>query len=253
MAPTREGRKKIMMTGRQKMIAAMLDILYPPRCHACGDTVRAGAEIMLCRSCLSELTFIKSPLCPRCGKELDRVGHEDHFCTACLKLPPPFARARSFVHFKPPARTLLHRLKFHGDTGAAATLVKLIARRGEIRAKQEYDLIVPVPLHPSRLRKRGLNQALVLARLLFPAERLKITPAALVRLKNTIAQTDLDGAARRKNLRGAFAADPSIPLRGRRIILVDDVYTTGTTVTECAQTLKKAGAELVDIVTVARA
>ena len=234
------------------MIAAILDILYPPRCHGCGDAVPAGAEIMLCPTCLNEFTFIQSPLCPCCGKELDRGGHEDHFCAACLKQPPPFARARSYVHFKPPARTLLHRLKFHGDTGAAATLVKLIARRGEIRTKQEYDLIIPVPLHPCRLRRRGLNQSLVLARLLFPAERRKIAPAALVRLKNTIAQTGLDGAARRKNLRGAFATEPSISFRGRRILLVDDVYTTGTTVTECAQTLKKAGAELVDIVTVAR-
>ncbi len=243
----------MVMTGRKTMVKAILDILYPPRCHGCGDTVQSGAEIMLCGNCLKELTFIRSPLCPCCGKELGSSGNKDHFCASCLKQTPPFNSARSVVHFKPPARTLLHRLKFHGDTGAAETLVKIIAVGAEIKRNPDYDMIIPVPLHPARLRRRGLNQSLVLARLLFPAERRKIAPTALLRLKNTVAQTGLDGAARRKNLRGAFAAEPSISFTNSRVLLVDDVYTTGTTVRECAQILKKAGAELVDILTIARA
>ncbi len=240
------------MAGRKTFTKAILDLLYPPRCHACGDTVQAVAELMLCQACLAELTFIRSPLCPCCGKELALSGNEDHFCAACLKKTPDFDRARSFVHYKPPARTLLHRLKFNGDTGAAATLVKAIVPGDKMKSKREYDLIIPVPLHPSRLKSRGLNQSLILARLLFPEELEKIVPTALVRLKNTLAQTGLDGAARRKNLKGAFATDPSVEARNKKIVLVDDVYTTGTTVTECARTLKRAGAAVVDIVTIAR-
>lgn len=253
MVLTADGVIAMAMSSGQAMVKAILDILYPPRCHGCGDTVRSGAEIMLCGTCLKELTFIRSPLCLICGKELDSCGNEDHFCVSCLRQAPSFDSARSVLHFKPPARTLLHRLKFYGDTGAAATLVRLIAVRGAIERTRDYDLIIPVPLHPARLRRRGLNQSLVLARLLFPEDRGKIAPAALLRLKNTIAQTALDGAARRKNLRGAFAVEPSIAFGNTKVLLVDDVYTTGTTASECAQTVKKAGAARVDILTIARA
>lgn len=243
-----------LMADRRTIKQAVLDLLYPPRCHACGKSVVMGSELMICRECLAELTFLRAPLCPGCGKEMSPdAGELNRFCGACLKNKPDFDSARSFVHYKSAARTLLHRLKFSGDTGAGAALVQALVSKGEMVGRRNYDLIIPVPLHPSRLRKRGLNQSLILARLLFPGERGKIKPTALVRVKNTIAQTGLDGVARRKNLREAFAVPPSISVQARAVILVDDVYTTGTTVGECARSLKRCGAAVVDVLTIARA
>jgi len=242
------------MADGRTITQAVLDLFYPPRCHACKKRVPMGSDLMICRVCLADLTFLRAPLCPRCGKEMSPdAGEANRFCVACLKKKPEFDSARSLVHYKSAARTLLHRLKFSGDTGAGAVLVQAVVREGEMSGRRKYDLIIPVPLHPSRLRKRGLNQSLTLARVLFPGEREKIRPTALTRVKNTIAQTGLDGVARRKNLRGAFAVPPSVSVQAKAVLLVDDVYTTGTTVGECARSLKRGGADVVDVLTIARA
>lgn len=114
------------------------------------------------------------------------------------------------------------------------------------------DLIVPVPLHPQRLKERGLNQSVALARLFFPGSLRHLHPDVLVRKRNTPAQTSLNGLARRKNLRGAFAVAENALVQGRTVCLVDDVYTTGTTVSECSRTLLQAGAREVVVLTLAR-
>lgn len=237
----------------RKLVSGFLDLLYPPRCHICGEHVQPTVESALCPICLEQVTFLQNPVCTYCGKEMGRAGGDaDRFCGECLKNPPPYDCARSIFHYRPPVSTLLQRLKFSGDSGAAESLVTIMSRAGVAVAGKKFGLIVPVPLHVSRLRERGLNQSLTLARQLFPDHLEKINPLLLVRTRNTPAQTGLDGKKRRANLRGAFTVISAEAVQNRNICLLDDVYTTGTTVSECAQTLKQAGAATVRVLTLAR-
>ncbi len=232
----------------RKFANGVLALLFPPRCHACqlGRPRHPGWQ--LCRSCRDQVTPLSGPCCRRCGQPLAAVvGPAERLCGDCLQRPPPFDSARSLVCYGPPVSTLLHRLKFHGDTAAARVLSGL-GSPGPISC----DLIIPVPLHRSRLQTRGLNQSLVLACRFFPAERDKIVVDLLVRRKKTIPQTGLDGTQRRRNLRGAFAVTRPGAIRGRTVLVVDDIYTTGTTLAECSKTLKAAGAARVHVWTVAR-
>lgn len=227
----------------------ILDLLFPPRCHACHAALTGHQHLPLCAGCLEQVIFISTPLCVCCGRQLQEgPGSVDRWCGDCLRTQPPFDSARSLVLYGPPVSTLLHRLKFHGDTATARVLAGL----GQPETVA-CDLIIPVPLHPSRLRVRGLNQSLVLARHFFPAERDKIVFNLLIRQKKTIAQTGLDGRQRRRNLKEAFSVTRPAAVQGRSILVIDDVFTTGTTLAECAQTLKAAGAAQVVGWTVARA
>lgn len=147
--------------------------------------------------------------------------------------------------------SLLHRLKYQGDTSVLSALREIIGRRDSF-CLQEQDRIIPVPLHVSRLRQRGFNQSLVLAKLFFPNQKDLIQVDTLTRIRHTIPQTGLDGIARRKNLHQAFIVRFPERVRGRKIVLVDDVFTTGTTVAECSRMLLRAGADEVRVLTLAR-
>lgn len=233
----------------RKLADGVLDLLFPPRCQACHVDLPRQFGGVICRDCLDRVSFLASPLCSCCGQPLPpEAGIADRFCGECLLDRPAFDSARSLARYEPPVSTLLHRLKFHGDTAAAGALAEL----GK-PVDSACDLILPVPLHFSRIRTRGLNQSLILAYRFFPAKRDKIVVDLLIRQKKTIAQTGLNGRQRRNNLKGAFAVTRPEEVRSRRISLVDDVYTTGTTLAECAKTLKKAGAASVHAWTVARA
>jgi ComF family protein len=208
----------------------------------------------LCAPCFSQIEFVGSPLCLRCGAGLNReAGTEDRWCGSCLKTPPIFDTARSLVVYRGPVRRLLHQLKYSSDTRAAVVLGGLVGEAPGIERFRDHDLIVPVPLFRSRIQQRGLNQALVLAQKVFSGQRQKIEPSLLLRVRKTIAQTGLSGAERRRNLRGAFQLNPRADPAGKKICLVDDIFTTGTTVTECARTLKRNQAAVVDVLTYARA
>ncbi len=236
------------------LLISFWQVLYPPRCGCCGDPVAAHSGSRVCRPCLDQIEVLRSPLCLKCGSGMSADGGSaDRYCGVCLKRPPVFDSARSLFSYQGPVRSLLHRLKYASDAGAASTLISLVEETGIEAGLRSSELIVPVPLHRSRLRKRGLNQALVLARALFSQEPEKIKPAMLIRVKNTVAQTQLSGTERRRNLRGAFAMKPGATVAGKSVCLVDDIFTTGTTVTECARILKRSGAETVDILTCARA
>jgi ComF family protein len=147
--------------------------------------------------------------------------------------------------------TLLHRLKYNADTTVLPALATVISPFNE-NMHLTCDIIVPVPLHRKRLRLRGLNQALYLARLFFPEKHDLICCSALKRGKYTEPQTGLDGRERRRNLRGAFALSDAALIRGKHVCLVDDVYTTGTTLNECSKVLRKAGASKITVLTLAR-
>jgi ComF family protein len=228
----------------------LLDLLFPPRCFGCEIHLRPGAGKTLCTSCMEMVKIITAPICRRCGVKV--LACKDRYCQGCLSSPPPFAMARSVAMYHEPVINLLHRLKYRGDTAVLQPLRQIISAPGASLLPPDCDLIVPVPLHRDRLRQRGLNQALLLARLGRGRGDTPIEPALLFRKVATPAQTGLSGAARRKNVRGAFAVKDTEVVRGRRICIVDDVFTTGATVSECARVLVRAGAGEVVVWTVAR-
>ena len=249
MSKSRRKSKMINQIGEN-----LLQIIFPPRCSGCGDPIHMQNDLNFCSSCAVRVVFITSPLCIICGIGLSRAGGgEDRFCRCCLQHRPVFDSARSLVYYRDPVRTLLHQLKFKADTRAITGLRCLIDKGGDWYRKEDYDLIIPVPLFPTRLKKRGLNQALVLARLFHIKESVKIDPTALIKAENTPAQSGLSGIDRKKNLAGTIRVRPDADLAGRRVCLVDDIFTTGATVSECSLILKENGARIVDVLTFARA
>lgn len=169
-------------------------------------------------------------------------------CGICLRSPPPFVAAIVALRYEAPVDGLVTRFKFHANLAAGALLAQLIL--ASVNAV-EADVLVPVPLHRGRLGRRGYNQALELAKPLAASWRLPLAAAALSRVRDTAPQSELTAAQRRRNLRGAFVADAST-VRGRRVLLVDDVITTGSTVREAARTLLAAGAAEVRVLAAAR-
>ena len=238
----------------RKLWAALTDLLYPPACQLCQAPLPGERQLLLCPACHPRLSLLQSPLCTRCGKPFFKAAGSDHLCGACLTSPPAYHRARAILLYAEPAASLIHRLKYRRDTTALATFHSLGHESGVLAQLAEPDLILPVPLHPHRLRQRGFNQALLLARHLLPHWRRCIVADLLERRLDTPAQTSLSGTARRRNLRNAFVLKKGggERIKQRRILLVDDVFTTGTTINECARILRAAGAERVEALTLAR-
>lgn len=194
-------------------------------------------------------------MCPRCGLPFAGSGI-DHLCEGCRRRAPRFDRARACAlydvgsDFGSPLATALHRYKYKPDPALAPVLADFLASRCPYRA--DYDVLVPVPLHLERLRWRGFNQAALLARRLARQWALPLDPFGLTRTRATPPQVGLDETERRRNVAGAFAVPRPERVRRRRILLIDDVYTTGATVNECARVLKRAGARRVDVLVLAR-
>jgi ComF family protein len=236
------------------MLQSFLDILFPPRCHNCKSFIADAGEIHLCAACLEASTLIRSPLCELCGEPFLTAGGSDHLCGGCLSGPPGFTAARAAALFAGPIRELIHGFKYNRRAQLCRPLGLLTAC--ELRpfvAAAAADLVIPVPLHIKRLRQRGFNQAVLLGEILAREWRVPLSRRNLRRLRWTEPQINLAAAQRATNVRGAFAVTDPAVLRGKRIILVDDVYTTGSPVAECAKVLFKADAEAVIVVTVARA
>ncbi len=220
-------------------------ILLAPRCLACGEPGQGGLD--LCDTCRGHLPW-NQHACHQCGIALVAVG-QSH-CGACRLDPPPFTRAFCPLHYRFPIDRLLPRFKFHGDLAAGELLSTLM--QWPMDPADLPQALVPVPLHRSRLRSRGYDQALELARSLARGLRVPLIANALVRSRATRPQTELGAADRRHNMREAFALRPG-PVLPRHVALVDDVMTTGATLAECARVLLTGGVQRVDAWTIARA
>jgi ComF family protein len=243
----------------------MLDLVLPPRCLGCGDLVEEQGT--LCATCWTAITFVADPLCRRCGLPFafdsgDLVPGDQGTdsvddgldCGACLADPPPFERARAVMRYDDASRPLVLGFK-HGDrTEAAPPFAAWMARSGaELLAQAQ--VIAPVPLHWRRLLSRRYNQAALLAAPLARRAGIPFVPDLLLRRRATPSQGRLSRAERRRNVAGAFAVNPrrAADLAGRRLLLVDDVMTTGATVDACARIALRAGAAAVDVLVLARA
>ncbi len=230
------------------------DLLFPPLCHSCRELIPDNRKVRLCDSCLESTVSLISPLCICCGRQFPDFSGADHLCGACITEPPPFTIARGALQFAGTTRELIHKFKYSGKVMLRNPLALLTAScLDAVAIDFSADLIVPVPLHKKRLRQRGFNQAVLLGEILSKSWGVALQRNNLQRSRWTEPQVNLSASARAENVKGAFTLTAPEEIAGKRILLVDDVYTTGSTVKECAKVLKKGGASAVAIITVARA
>lgn len=224
----------------------LIDLLFPPACPCCRQPV--AAHHGLCAACWRGLRFITSPCCERLGAPFSVDPGPGAVSPAAIARPPPWERARAATRFEHTARTLAHALKFGDRPDLALVMARLMAIAGA-PLLAEADLIVPVPLHRLRLWRRRHNQAAALAAALAGVSGRPCDPLALRRTRLTRPQTGLSRLARTRNLRGAFAVTPDAKARvaGKRLLLVDDVLTTGSTAAAATRALLRAGAARVDV------
>lgn len=212
-------------------------LMLSPRCLLCGE--RGVNHRDICANCRDKLPWNHSA-CLRCAIPLPSPG----ICGACLRSPPPLAEAHAVFVYGFPFDRLVPRFKFHHDLAAGRLMAELMAEGLADAARP--DALVPIPLHASRLRRRGYDQAMELSKALARAMDIPLLAGALGRTRDTAPQSELDATTRRRNLKNAFAvSDPAAALP-RHIALVDDVMTTGATLHAAATTLRKAGVERVD-------
>lgn len=231
-------------------LAACADLIVPPCCLVC--RARIGAHHLLCAACWREVHFIRPPLCDVLGIPLPFDTGERTVSAAAAAHPPAYDRARAVAHYSGAMRTLVHQLKYADRHDARTLLGRWLAEAGREQLPG-VDVIVPVPLSRLRLLQRQFNQAAVLAGELSRQTGIPADPLLLARIRSTLSQVGMTRDQRRRNVAGAFAV-PSRrrpALRGRNVLLIDDVVTTGATVDACARTLKRAGAARVDVLALA--
>jgi len=265
-------------------LATALDFLFPAKCLVCGAflesvrpfNARGGVEAsdltsqlplgvarliqagLLCRVCALTVNAVREPLCDCCGVMFAGREGDNHLCGDCLESPKPYGMARAVFVYDQALITLIRRFKYHGKVQLADPFGRILydAMAGCWPAGS-LDVIVPVPLHAVRFRKRGFNQSDLLVRhwirLADGGATAAILPDALLRVEPTLPQTGLGRKERLQNIRHAFRVPSPGKVADRRVLLVDDVLTTGATVAECAQVLLNAGARSVDVLTLARA
>lgn len=236
--------------GARQIGRAVVDGVLPPRCLACGVIV--DEPDALCGRCWGAMTFFAAPWCAICGLPFAHPMGEGAVCGDCAREPPSWDVARAVMRYDKHSRRLVLSLK-HGDrTHLAGALGRWMRRAGR-EVLDRAELIVPVPLHWTRLFARRYNQAALLAHAIHRAGGPPVAPDWLVRRRRTPSQGRLGPLARERNVRGAFTLRPGRSVKGRRVVVVDDVMTTGATAEECARVLRRGGAEFVGVLTVARA
>lgn len=238
---------------------AFLDLVLPLRCVECGQIVKGA--VGFCPECWSGLEFLGGPACARCDFPFEMAQGDGAVCGACLADPPPFERVVTPLKYGQSTRNVVLRLKYGRRIGTALLMARLMAPGlRELAATSEAQsgqsvILVPVPLHRWRLWWRGFNQAALLAQHLAAGAAVPCIVDALVRHRKTVPLIGLNKKARVRAVKGAFSLGhrASDTVRGRHIILVDDVFTTGATASACARSLLKAGADKVSILAFARA
>jgi ComF family protein len=236
-----------------RIATAALDLVLPPTCVLCPEPVDEPG--LLCGACFGELSTIGEPCCGCCGAPFELAWHaaEGDLCQRCVDVPPPYHRARAALIYDKASQRLVLPFK-HGDrTEFAVILARLMARAGA-RLLREADILVPVPLHRGRLFVRRYNQSALLAQALGGMSGRRVVVDALSRRRVTESLGGKSVAERREEVAGAFAVRPRRvgEVEGRRILLIDDVMTSGATASACAEILLEAGAEAVDVLVAVR-
>ena len=227
----------------------ILEFFLPRLCLFCGVAVGEEAAVAVCPECEAQIKWVESPLCTCCGKMFEEREGGDRVCGDCQTDSPPFARARAAAIYDGPVAQAITRFKFSRQMAYLPVMQHWLRRPLCMELVAAADLLAPVPLHPKRIKHRGFNQALLLARA-FPEA--PVAREAVVRTRHTAPQVGLNPKERQDNVKGAFAVpDPEL-VQGKSVLLIDDLLTTGSTVKECAKVLRRAGARRVEVLTVAR-
>ncbi|HEX4286061.1 MAG TPA: ComF family protein [Terracidiphilus sp.] len=266
LPPSEISRWRAVSRVLRSPLDALSCTILPADCSLCGSPLPRLSSAPICAACWSEVPVQSGPTCARCGDSLDRpvpVGNLDPvLCRTCRLAPPPFVKAVAYGRYEGRMRELIHAFKYHGLRPAARQLGLLLARSIASLAQEAPGglLVVPVPLHRAKHAERGFNQARLLAveaiaalRKQHPEWHLTLAPTSLMRLRPTESQAGLTPRQRRLNLRGAFGvSDPSVVMQ-QRVLVVDDIFTTGATARSASRALLEAGAESVWVATLARA
>lgn len=237
-----------------RLLRTLLHIIFPSACAACQEPLWDDPVPFFCRQCWGTLKPIPGPVCPRCGRPFASsiaLQHSPtHQCGACRKRPLALTQAWSLFSYQTPLKEAIALFKYRGKLSLTTPLAKAMIEA--LPALPAIDGIIPVPLHPQRLREREYNQSLLLANRLSRHTGIPLVLGCLVRIRSTVPQTSLSRKERLTNLHRAFSIAKPAHIQGKRILLVDDVFTTGTTLHECAKTLRRAGCGPVFGLTLAR-
>ena len=235
-----------------ELLEAAASLLYPPVCTICGEKVGAGEY--LCDQCEAKAVRIVAPFCLKCSEPFEGAISTPFTCANCAHRTIYFDAAVAAYRGRGIVRQIIHDFKYRRQIHLRYLVARWLcaALDDERLRRQQFDILIPVPLHPARQRERGFNQATLLAELLSKQISIPFKPL-LKRVRYTTTQTALDRAERMENLHNAFRLRKNISVQGLRVLLIDDVLTTGSTLSECARILKRAGAISVHAATAARA
>jgi ComF family protein len=259
-----DGGNVVLRGWTRQIVESLFTVLFPSDCRICGVPLIRVSRLPVCQECLDAMPAIAGGVCTVCGERLfspfaiaDATG--EFRCGLCRRIEPPFARAMAYGSYEGGLRELIHLLKYNGVRPAANILGRMLAEAVAALNPEfpaESVVLVPVPLHRSKLRQRGFNQAELIARAAMKIapvrRRLRLCAGVLERKRETASQIGLTSHQRRENLRGAFGVAQPELVKGHEVLVVDDIYTTGATVSECARVLRRAGATKVWVATVAR-
>jgi ComF family protein len=258
----------VLLSSVNGVAASLFATLFPSDCRLCGTPLTNISRLPVCQACLVAIRPIAGGICSVCGERLLSphafvAGQDEARCGLCRRLEPPFSKAVAYGSYDGDLRELIHLLKYEQVRPAAATLGRMLAEAiaglelaSASSLTQPRVAVVPVPLHARKLRQRGFNQSELIVRNALKVRDLSgrraLHAGVLERRRETQSQTGLTRHQRRENIRGAFVVARPEQIAGRQVLLVDDVFTTGTTVSECARVLHRAGAAKIYVATVAR-
>lgn len=229
-------------------------VFFPSFCKLCGVLLERRGERVVCAGCLEKLRPRRSSFCISCGRFFEEPG-EPHLCSHCLEQRPHFSHHRSCGLYQGLLKDLILLFKYHNYKvlGKKLGAYAFLSLGREEALWWKTDLLMPVPLHPKKRKQRGFNQSLILAKELSRKKRIPLVKNVLVKTKPTPPQTSLEADDRRANVKGAFGVRRAARIEGKIVLLVDDVYTTGATISECSRVILEAGAKDVRALTLARA
>jgi len=240
-----------MLTSLRRAVDDFAELAFPRSCVACAELTENSSYDHLCARCAAQLSFVQGPSCVTCGHPFFGAVEENRRCPHCDGLQPAFNFGKTAVLCRGPIRAMVHELKYHRGVYLRCDMERVFRACPDIIQFAQGAKLVPVPLHPRKRRQRGYNQSELIAEALVRAvNRQAVIENCLVRVVDTVSQTAFDRRTRVANLKNAFALSAdAIITSGHHYILVDDVFTTGSTLNECARVLRHAGALNLDVVT----
>jgi ComF family protein len=229
------------------------EVIFPPQCLGCAEILHPFTGQIFCPVCSDKIKLVTGPLCSICGTTFSDSPASSHLCGDCLENKTFFSYARSVFCYETFILKAIHQFKYRRNISVGETLASFMAGFSFPDIDfTDYSLIIPVPLHIKRLRERGFNQSLILARAIEKQRQVPVNFSLLKRRKFTLTQAGSKRDERKKNIRDAFEVTDRKKIAGKNVILIDDVYTTGATINECAKTMISAGAQKVAVLTLAR-